>query len=421
MRKATATPASIQTDSFGLASVLSKFSRVKSNTDAGGGSTRLTDSEIENIFRSSNLVQKIIKKYPFEAKAIGYQLEDEKGRIVEYNDEQLLLAFQEASIYSRLYGRAFLYLNLDDRADDLPVRIGAKLQGWTVYFDIAREGDYYLVNDGYIVNKIHFHRIIEFIGARTYAKFAKKSDDTYCESVLQGIVNSLDDYLQSNKDAKHILSNLSYLSIGIDNLGNMTRTDEGKKSIFERLTTLNLNRSINRALAFDKKSETIGFITQSTLVVPEIIGEIEQFFVAETDYPYEELFEQSIQTRFGSSGIQNQLIARYLWARRCRNWVINNWLPYYTTYFNRVRKMQGIKINIPFIVDLTQLEQVEIERMASERTKNLIDAGVITRDEARGGYRGSKFTLNLELTDEAREVELSSLIVETLPPKNDRM
>ena len=402
-------PASIQTDSYGLASVLSRFGN-KSNSDFSG---KLTDSQIEQLFRTSNIVQKVIKKYPKEAKGLGYQLLDEKGRIIESNDEQLLLAFQEASIYARLYGKAFLYLNLDDTSDDLPVRKNAKLQGWEVHFDLVKTNDFYdLVDAGGYTSKVHYTRIIEFIGARTYAKNAKPSDTEFSESVLQSIYESLENYISTNDNARYIVSNLSYLSVGIDNLGAMTRTDEGKKNIFERLTTLNINRSINRTLAYDKKSENIGFITQQLLGVTDVVEKVREIFVSNTDYPFEQIFEQAPNIRFGSSGIQNQLVARYLWAQRVRNWVITNWMPYYSVYFNRVRDMRNIKIHIPFIVDKTEQEQAEIEKLAAERTKLLIDAGVLSVDEARGAYRNNDFTLNIELKDEVFAKQSSSLIKE---------
>jgi hypothetical protein len=388
----------LQMDSSGLMNVFSRFLHQRGAGDTSLNTDRfqrLSDYEIEREFRSSTLIQKIIKKYPMEAMSIGYELVDRDGNVINSHDRLLLESFKEASIFSRLYGRCFLVFEFDDTADmKKPVKKESKLLGYSIKFDSISEGDFYNIEG----EKIYHERVIEFVGVRTYSKFSKTADIDYTDSVLQGLFQSLRDYVENNQNAKLILGNLSYLTVGIDNLGNMSKSSEGQQMIFDRLSTLNINRSINRTIAFDKKSEEIGFITQTLSGVKDIIQEIKEIFTSETDYPVEELFEQSPGQKLGS-GVQNQLISRYLWARRCKSWVINNWLGYYQIYFNRITDMTDININIPFIVDLTEEERANIENVAADRTKKLIEAGVIDASEARTAYSGDKFTLNIELDD----------------------
>lgn len=398
----------LQLDSAGLFQVLSMLNKKSMGDDISPLDDdvfhRLTDFELEILFRNSTLIQKIIKKYPTEAKAIGYELHDTQGNILQKNNETLLEAIKEASIFSRLYSKCFLYLQLSDSLlDSRPVKKGAIITGYEIYFDLIRDGDFFTIDD----KKIHYQRIIEFVGTRTYVKNLRDSTNiNYADSVLQGVFKSLQDYVENNDNAKRILQNLSYLTIGIDNLGNMSRSDEGKTMIYDRLTTLNLNRNINRTIAYDKKSEEMNFISQTLSGVREIIESIKEIFISETDYPLEELFEQAPSQKLGS-GVQNQLIARYLWARRCRNWAINNWMPYYKIYFDRTLDMSQITINIPFIVDLTDEERANIENIAADRTTKLVNAGVISVEEARTGYKTDSFTLNIELNKNITEPVLS--------------
>ena len=389
-------PPALNFDSLGLMRVMSSLSRRSSvdDTDIGVSFTRLTDIELEYQFRNSTLIQKIIKKYPMEAKSIGYQLINSTGVVIEESNEILLEAFKEASIFSRLYSRCFLYLDFDDPNDEKPVKKESMLTGFKIYFDLYLEGDFFINNK----EKIHRDRIIEFIGVKSYSKTALNEDYNYADSVLQGLNKSMTDYVDNNENAKFIIKNLSYLTVGIDNLGNMSKSDEGRSMIFDRLITLNMNRSINKTIAYDKKSEIIGFVSQTISGINDVINQLKEIFVSETDYPVEELFEQAPSQKLGS-GVQNQLIARYLWARRCRNWTINNWMQYYTTYFSRTKDMNGIKINIPFIVDLTEEERANVENIGADRIKKLIDAGVIDVEEARTGYLGNKYTLNIKLKD----------------------
>jgi len=388
-------------DSSGLMRILSLFRDKNQNADISGDARfhRLNDIELENLFRTSNLIKKIIRKYPEESKSVGYQIVNGDGKVIEENNEIILEAVKEASIFSRLYGKCYLKLLFNDN-EIRPLKRGSDVIGFEIHFNIVKEGDFYIIDD----EPVHHERVITFIGIRSYAKMAKPDDDDYADSAIQGMYNSFQDFMDNNASAKHLLQNLSYLSIGIDNLGSMTMSNEGQEKVFGRLTALNLNRNITRTVAYDKRTEELNFISQTISGVKEIIDEMKQIFVAESEYPAEEIFEESPTQKLGS-GIQNQLVSRYLWARRVRNWVINNWLEYYKTIFERIRNMEGLKIEIPFIVDLTDDEKAEIQNKGATRTKTLIEAGVITPEEARTGYKDDKFTLNIEL-DEAAFAEM---------------
>lgn len=401
------TPASeYNIDSTGLMQIMlmmaNKSSRL-AGEDEGGFGVKLTDVQISEIYEHNKLIQKIVNKYPEEFKTLGYEIRDINGELIEKNNENLLNAFKEALIASRLYGRAFLKLEFDDFNDERPVKRNSVLLGHSIHYDLNQNGDFFNIDD----LPVHFTRVIEFIGEKTYRKYVKKNDPNYCQSVIQSLYNSFKNYIDNNNSAKYLLNNIAYLTIGIENLGNMQISDEGKKIVFDRLNTLNINRNIGRLLAYDKSKEIIGFINQSLTGVNELIDQAKSILASETDYPVSEIFDLSQSQALGS-GIQNQLVARYLWARRVRNWTINNVLPYLKMYFQRTRDMTNLEIWIPFIVDLTDEEKASIEKLAAERSKMLIEAGVITPAEARSSYRGDMFSLNIVL-DEAAYKETKKL------------
>jgi hypothetical protein len=415
-------------DAVGLMKIFSLFQSKKSIDDSSNDFEfhRLTDEEILTIFRSSTLIQKIIKKYPMESKTIGYQLIDSNGNIISDKDEEniLLEAFKDASIFARMYAKSYLHLHMDDFiSDDKPIKKGSKLKGYKIHFDLYREGDFYNIEN----EKVHYSRILIFFGNRTYAKNVIDIDDVnYSDSVLQGLYNAYNDYLETNVNAKYILKNLSYLSIGIDNLGAMSKSDEGRGLILDRLVSLNMNRSITRTIAFDKKTEAMSFISQTLTGVKDVIEELKEIFISESDYPVEEIFDQSPKQKLGS-GIQNQLVARYLWARRCRLWAINNWLNQYMQFFTSTKNMENLKLDIPFKVDLTEEEKANIQLIGANRIKTLIDAGVIVDEEARTGYMGDEYSLNIELDNnafmkkskETKKEELQSMTLIENPPASN--
>lgn len=379
-------------DSAGMSNVMSMLNRISGDIYQDG-LTRLSDAEIESNFRNSHLIQKIIKTYPEESAAIAYEITNESGEEIIKPEPVLVEAVKEAMIYARLYSKCFIELDFEQYTIE-PPPLEIPLKRFIIHHDLVKEGDFY-VGGG---ERIYCNRVIEVVGNRTYAKHAKKDDVNYSDSLLQGLYQSLRDYFESNQNAKHILKNLSYLTVGIDNLGNLAMSNEGQNKIFGRLQSLNLHRNITRLLAYDKRSEQINFISQTMSGVKDVIAEIKEIFVSETDYPHEILFEIGAKQSMGT-GVQNQLVTRYLWARRVRKWSLNNVKKYYEDYYIRVKNYPQGNIRIPFGLDMTELEKAELEQKAADRTQKLISSGVISANEARTGYTGDEFRLNIELDD----------------------
>jgi hypothetical protein len=377
----------INNDSSGLIQVMQMLADRGKNID---DSRLLTDVELNNLYVNSKLIQKIVDKYPEEFVSVGYQRLDQDGVIIDENDAEIISAMKNALIASRLYGRCFLILDFGDLPETI-VKKGSKLIGHSIEYDLYRQGDFFYITS----EKYHYTRVIEFIGKRTFKKYVRKNDLDYCQSVIQGLYNSFKIYINNNDNANLMLANLSYLTVGIENLGNMQISNEGKKVVHDRLSSLNMNRDISRILAYDKSKEVIGFISQSISGVNELIDQSKSLFASETGYPVNEIFETSVSQTLGT-GLQNQLVARYLWARRVRNWCLNDVLPYLKKYFSIIHD-DKYRVDIPFIVDLTEEEKVEIEKTGAERSKILIDAGVVTPLEVRSSYKSDHFTSNISL------------------------
>lgn len=367
----------------------------------------LTTYELNYLFRRNKLIKKIIIKYPNEAKTVGYQIKDSKGRIIAENDELILEAFHDASIYARIYGKSYLVFDTEKKDFEKPLKIGEKLTGFKVKHILNKFNDYYLTGS----ERIHESYVLIFIGEKNYNFEVDINNEDYSDSIIQSLYESFFNYINSSKYVKYIMENISYLRIGIKSLGTKLRNEAGKKEIFERLQSVNANRDASRLLTYDIENETIDFISQSLAGIPEVVKEFKDLLVCESDYPYDILFEDS-QNNGLSSGAQNQLIIRVLWAKKVKNWVENNWLKNYKTLFSRLYKEfqnnSTYTIEIPFNVETTQEEQANLENNIADRNKKLIETGIITVKEARTTYRDNKFNLNLELDEKAFEKEQQS-------------
>jgi hypothetical protein len=193
--------------------------------------------------------------------------------------------------------------------------------------------------------------------------------------------------------------------MGLDNLAATSKSDEGRNYIFERLTSVNVNRNVSRILTYDKTKESISFISQSISGIKDVISEIKQIFISVSDYPYNQIFEEISGSQLGS-GTAIQLIERMLWLEKIIDWINQNWLKHYTKLFKLIYG-DSVKVEIPFKIGLTALEKAELENIGADRIKKLIDSGVITVDEARTGYKDDEYTLNIVLSKIPPDNEIS--------------
>jgi hypothetical protein len=195
--------------------------------------------------------------------------------------------------------------------------------------------------------------------------------------------------------------------MGIDGLGGKVANEQGRAVVLERLLAVNDGRNLTRTIAYDKGKEDVSFISQSSTGVSDILENIKAVLVSYADYPTEQLFEESKKQSMGS-GMSNQLIARMLWASRLVSWINENWSSNYTRLFNTIFG-EGYKLEIPFNVEMTELEKAEIEEKGANRLEKLLSSKVININEARTGYKTPTYRLNIDL-DENFELKENEIV-----------
>ena len=384
-------------------SIFNDLSNSSSSTSEIPVSTfkRLSIEDASNLYRSNRLARKIVELFPKTAFNFGYELHDNDGNIIEKDNDIVLNAFLEASIHSRIYGHCFIYFELSDNKIDKPVTSdNLQITGYKLFFRMYDRRDFWEKE-----NQIyHKDRVILFHGLKNFINldyvFQNEDISIFYDSVLDSLAASLYDNFMSKSYAKYILENLSYLLVGMTGLSAKVASNlpEGRNALQERMKKINAQKNVSRIFAYDLNNEDIKFITQTLSGVKELIAEFKESVSAESGIPYDKLFEAENSSSMGGSGIQNQLVARFLWAEKKHDWAKENWLVKYKELFTKLKKVTDTsRVMIPFGTQLTDLEKAELQNLGADRIKKLIESGVISANEARTGYEGDEYSLNISL------------------------
>ena len=374
-------------------------SRVSANTEIEIAPLRkLSIEECSTMYRNSPLARKIVNIYPREAYNLGYKILDDNGNILEQDNEIILKSFLNASIYARIYGHCFIYYQFNDNSlRTKPVTLGAKPVDYKLFYNMIKKADFWQKENF----DYHKDRIVKFTGVDAFLPLDNQkyfiSEQFKSDSIFDSLVQSLFDEFTSKTYGKHILENLSYLLVGMKGLSSRVATTKGKGVVDDRMNMISEERDMSRVFSFDLDNEKIEFITQSLNGVRDMIQEFKEAVSVASEYPYDKLFEKPPAQSMGGSGMQNQLVARFLWVEKIHDWAKFEWKDKYIELFNRIYGVDAYTFELPFKFNMTDLERAELENIAADRTTKLVNAGIITETEARTSYLESKFTLNLAL------------------------
>lgn len=393
------------TDSKALAQLLNAMANLGGNSHFLTGSiVTLSDVEYNNMFRKSNLIRKIISMLPYEASNAGYTVKKSSGEVLSEKNILIANAFCEAAIHARLYGKSYLVLQTS-QDDDKPLKPNDIVISNIIYRSLELSGDFYIDKQGDKIS--HVTKTFLFFGNRSFIG-CDVDNKNYADSILMGLISTLNDFLSSTKYSTKILQNLSNLTIGMKNLGMKLRSTTGKQEINDRLTSFDMNRAIDTSIAYDLDNENVDYITQTLSGIPDILSEMKNLFIASTEYTSDKLFP-SQQSSGISSGLQNQLIVRFEWATQVKEWAESNYLENLYKLYKTISNID-ITISIPLPLELTDMEKMELEVDASNRNKNLIELQIITAKEARKAYERESFSIDIVLDNEAPKVDIGKSI-----------
>lgn len=438
--KATVKKGGFRFDSSGIMRVLGgiKNSQTGLGTERDKAATvtisptqRLSVEECQILCRDNGLLDTIVVCYPedaakswasislaqksdsFDAEALWkYLMIADKVGGINNDCRNLKDYFVKASTIARRYGDCYLILAVaDGQSQDQPINWKAiqSFVGVGISRQVSIEGDLYKIGDVLW----HPDRVLRFCGSKLYDQNGELLPES--DSVLQNVFTAFSRWEMGNVAGASMLADYNFLLIGIKGLGQALREDVVKSSSFgfqallSRLLSVDMNRSVARSVAHDLDNEKIEMVNRTWAGAKDILESLEKALSASTDIPRWRMFNE--MTGGGlSNNINTAHLAKADWHDRVNTYKEKNWRSP-LEYILRIAMSaadsptQGVivdaSVNFPPGSYTSDLEKIQVEKAAADRSKILIDSGVISAEEARGCYANNEFTPNITLIQSA--------------------
>jgi len=182
-------------------------------------------------------------------------------------------------------------------------------------------------------------------------------------------------------------------------------TTEGQRRIMTRAEAVNRGISQINGFLYDLDNELPGSVSRSYTGADAILENLEKRFIASTGMPRFKILNERQSGSLSDNGISQ----RYEWAKMLENWVSSNWRDNFSTLVKLVLlskdsplgkvDLKGVKISAAFDLSMTDKERMELEKLAADRSKVLVDMGAVMPHEIRASYESGDFELGITLDE----------------------
>jgi hypothetical protein len=177
-----------------------------------------------------------------------------------------------------------------------------------------------------------------------------------------------------------------------------------------------MGKSTVRGIIYDMENEVPGSVTRTYQGANAIMAILESRWIAVSGIPKAKLFGE-----LGNQGLSNNqgLAMRNEWAILVQNYAyswlenLNSLAKYCFLATDFIGKIPEFQLIPNFDLQLTDKEKMEYEKLASDRSKTLVEMGAITAEEIRSGYQGSNFSSDIILSDKANPQPQDKLQTDT--------
>lgn len=403
---------------------------------------RLNPNELLSLM-DDNLIRRVIETYPNNGSKSWFKIHfsnnyvtpsdlinyiDQIGNDPTELDNEIGLetvtirsGFMEASIIARIYGCSYLILGIDDGLElSEPVNYGGiEKVNWCVVcdpFEITPDYDTNLIRSkpkGYIFTQnnqtIHPTRILKFYGAMKYGGRGRERYEGV--SVIQLMFDAYSDWIIGLSASSEMLAQYDVFTLGVKGLGQMVMRDiqngttEGQRRIMTRAEAVNRGISQINGFLYDLDNELPGSVSRSYTGADAILENLEKRFIASTGMPRFKILNERQSGSLSDNGISQ----RYEWAKMLENWVSSNWRDNFSTLVKLVLlskdsplgkvDLKGVKVSAAFDLSMTDKERMELEKLAADRSKVLVDMGAVMPHEIRASYESGDFELGITLDE----------------------
>jgi phage-related protein (TIGR01555 family) len=412
----------------------------------------LNELERNALFRTSRIAKKTVTLYPISAargwcKHVCSNTDFNSDDLEKYfNNLQrgsLRESFKEVSIEARLHGDAYLLLGIEDGKEWYePIdEKNIKSFRWVEplfygecepdFFNNIRDPERYMVttsaNRDLESTFLYFQksRIIRFTGDRLYGS-AMRYNNGKNDSVLESFYQAFSAYLQSVLVSSAMLEDYSVFKYKLKGLAKLV-LDGRSDDILQRFLTIQMGMGITKGLVVDADNEDAEFVSRNYGGVKDIIENLTQQMVANSDVPRYKLLGESDSSN--SSGGKKAEQERFEWAGLVNEWQEENW-RYPLQYCQKLAFLakDGITrgqiptshdVEFENTLQLSPVEEGEMRLTKAKENEINIRSGIYTPFEVRESQYGhntysSEINLDEKITKKMREKVYSDE-----QPKND--
>lgn len=347
-------------------------------------------------------------------------------------------AFMRASILARRNGDAFILVGTIDNAQIFEP-VGDKVQSvawlkvmsrWEIYPEplwvAMQEQDYSkdelpqdaIAPEFYRITqtgqRVHHSRVLRFSGNKIYDRQELIANSYYNYSVIQSLYKTYARWEEGMGYGAAILGDIESYTLGIKGMARDLNNNpvDTQKKLLMRGQSLSTGRSLLKTILYDLDNELPGNVSRGFQGAEGIMDRLERAFSASANVPRWKLFEESGSAGL-ASGVGSAQILRFMWADIASSWAFENWKEpldqfAFTVFSAKDSPSQGVipeewnedSAKFPNNITLSKQEEMELEKVAAERSQILISTGVTAPEEVRRGYEGSSFSSGIPLLPE---------------------
>jgi len=413
----------------------------------------ISEGEVEALYASDELAQKIVNKLPEDMMREGFRLTspiiedevlneavDEFERLIQVLDSN---RFTEGMQWGRLYGGAALVIGADDTDERFNEPIDTSRMRRIEYltllnrFELAPQtinGDprspnfgmpeTYIIqprvtpdtrggaqfSDGLTLTEIHYTRLIRFDGSRLPRR--QFIQNTYWhDSILNKLHDAIRDYQNAFASASALVLDFAQAVYKIKNLADIVGAPDGIEILERRIAIVERSRSILRAALVDADKEDFERKSTTLAGLPDTLDKLARKFSASTEYPHTILLNESPGGNLGGTGESEKRDYEDV-VRGAQLAVLK---PRLKQFFNLLflsregptkGRLEPYDIEFNTLRQLSQAEKLEARERQAKIDQIYINTGVVDSTEvALSRYGTGEYSFETEINEALRKME----------------
>lgn len=364
-----------------------------------------SQEELNAMYRTDWLGGKVVDIIPNdmtrEWRDFTGDIKPETVKLLEGEENRLALseAFNEAHKWARLYGTAFIIMNVDDgQLPDKPLKFEAIKKGGLKHIkvidrhrlsnaEVVPTADPLNINFGmpewYRFNetsvKIHHTRVIRFDGVKLpFDDFRK--NNYYSDSVLARLYDALTNLSTVTDSAASMVYESNVDVMKVKGLMQYLQTADGEKNLRKRFALAGMLKSFNNMMLLDSEEDWESK-TNAFAGLPDLIDRYAQIITAASDVPATRLLGSSASglNATGEGDLKNY----YDKIRADQN---KEYKPRLDVFDQIMAKSLGLGDDTDLtyewnsLFQMTPVEQAALELSNAQRDQIYINNGVVTEE-----------------------------------------